>query len=110
MDDNGLLDVCIDDCRNIGDVIIRDPRVAIEVLRRLGKRVGHTYWDNDMGYGWEREGRHLLKQFIKDCKSAKWYPTIQIVTSNSVAAEDMRATLKAANYMLDADNRWVHVG
>lgn len=106
-----LLDICVDDTRSFGHMQIRDPTVAIMVLRRLLKQTRLTYWDNDMGYGWEYEGRNLLKQFIQDCKNAKWYPHVVIVTSNSVAAEDMKRTLVEADYAWNnKEGAWVHAG
>lgn len=92
--------VCVDDCRTLGDVNIQNPEVAIKVLRRLLKSITHVYWDNDMGYGYELEGRVLLKQFIQDCQNAKLFPGIVIVTGNSVAAQDMEITLQQAGYVL----------
>lgn len=97
---DGTLYVCIDDTRTLGNVNIKDPRIAIQVLRRLLKQIAVTFWDNDMGHGWEYEGRNLLKQFIQDCKNANHYPFIAIVTSNTVAADDMVLTLRQAGYVL----------
>lgn len=99
------LSVCVDDSRTLGDVNIRNPAVAIQVLRRLLKSISLVYWDNDMGYGYELEGRVLLKQFLQDCKNAGVFPGIMIVTGNSVAAKDMEASLQQAGYKL-VDGRW----
>lgn len=102
------LDVCIDDCRTLGDIQIRNPKVAIQVLRRLLKSIRLTYWDNDMGGGWEFEGRNLLKQFLQDCKNANYWPHVVIVTSNSVAALDMESTLKSYGYTKQIHGSWTH--
>ena len=100
--------VLIDDCRDGGDVIIRNPNHAIHVLRRLGKQVESVSWDNDMGYGWELEGRNLLKQYLTDCRNQKHWPTMFIVTSNTVAAKDMEVSLKQAGYKFVPYKGWIH--
>jgi hypothetical protein len=100
-----MFSVCVDDSRTLGDVNIKNPEVAIAVLRRLLMSISHVYWDNDMGYGYELEGRVLLKQFIQDCKNAGHFPAVMIVTGNSVAARDMETTLQQAGYKLD-DGMW----
>lgn len=103
------LHVLIDDTRDLGaDVIIRKPDVAIAVLRRLLKQTARTYWDNDMGGGWELEGRNLLKQHLQDCANAGHYPEVIIVTSNSVAERDMFVTLERYGYSRKDARLWTH--
>lgn len=73
------------------------------------KYITATSWDNDMGGGWEMEGRNLLKQFLKDCSNAKRFPPVFIVTSNSVAQVDMRNTLFNFGYKAAANpDHWIH--
>lgn len=100
--------VLVDDTRTFGQVIIKDPRVAIQVLRRILKSIELIGWDNDMGYGYEFEGRVLIRQFLQDCKNAKHFPRVYIVTGNSVAREDMYKTLKEFGYepTHDDDQSW----
>lgn len=95
--------VLVDDLRNYGDVIIRDPRIAIKVIRRIHKSITTIGLDNDMGHGWEHEGRNLLKQFMADCKNEKYWPKVQIVTSNTVAMIEMYKTLQENGYQLDSN-------
>lgn len=103
------LHVLIDDTRDLGaDVIIRKPDVAIAVLRRLLKQTARTYWDNDLGGGWELEGRNLLKQHLQDCANAGHYPEVVVVTSNSVAARDMIGTLQQYGYTQEGNEPWRH--
>lgn len=97
--------VCVDDSRTLGDVNIPNPQIAIQVLRRLLKSISHVYWGNDMGYGYELEGRVLLKQFLQDCKNAGVFPKVVIVTGNTVAERDMTLSLQQAGYKL-VDNMW----
>lgn len=101
--------VLVDDTRNYGDVIIRNPKVAIQVIRRIHKSITTIGWDNDMGHGWEYEGRNLLKQFMADCKNAKYWPNVQVITSNVVARMEMNKTLEENGYKLDDDGvNWIH--
>jgi hypothetical protein len=97
--------VCIDDYRTLGDVVIRHPEVAITALRRLQKQITRTYWDNDMGGGWELEGRNLIKQYLTDISNAGIRHEVVIVTSNTVAASDMAKTLASFGYVC-VDSVW----
>ena len=83
------ISVCIDDERAYGDVVVRNPENALFVLHTLLKSISRTYWDNDMGGGWELEGRNLLKKFLQDCQSINHWPEVVIITANIIAHEDM---------------------
>jgi len=105
------IEVCVDDERNLGDVNIRNPVAALGVLRKLLPGISRIYWDNDMGYGWEYEGRNLLKSFMEDCKRTNLFPVVSIVTANPIAAEDMCKTLEAAGYKGSPDRKnWAKYG
>lgn len=100
--------VLVDDCRTVPNgIIIRDPRIAIQVLRRLMKQIKSVSWDNDMGYSWEYEGRNLIKQFLQDCKNANIWPVIFLVTSNPIARKDMEGTLIQYGYEATQEG-WIH--
>ena len=87
----------VDDSRDMGDVIIRNPNVAQEVLRRLHKSIGTLIMDNDMGSG--PEGKDILVLFLQDCKNQKFYPKdVIIVTSNTPAQGHMKVTLEQHGY------------
>ena len=101
--------VCIDDSRECGTVNVKDPRAGLTVLRRLHKQMSILYMDNDMGHGWEFEGRNILRQFLVDCRNAKHYvPQVMIVTSNCAAREAMIADLTSHGYRKHQnDPRWM---
>jgi hypothetical protein len=56
--------VLVDDIRNGIDysLVIRDPRIAIEILRKVLKKIYLISWDNDMGFNWEYEGRNKTRR------------------------------------------------
>jgi hypothetical protein len=113
MSDQPNLFVLVDDkreCAEDGTIIVRDPRVAFDVLCRLSPI--HTLaMDNDMGHGWEFEGRNILKKYLSACEP--WlgsgqaligpnpsYPVhVVLVTSNEPAAKSMRDLLREHGYM-----------
>jgi len=122
MNEPPKLFVLVDDKRDTPDeestVIIRDPRIAFDALCRLSPI--HTLaMDNDMGHGWEFEGRNILKKFLAACEP--WlgsgqgrpfpnpdYPTfVMLVTSNGPAAIDMAGTLRQHGYTREGVDRWV---
>lgn len=75
------------------------PHVALATLRRLHKQIGTLFMDNDMGGGFEVEGRNILKQFLTDCKNQKHYPaSVHIVSSNEPASRVMASMLKEHGY------------
>lgn len=96
------LRIMVDDKRDHGGdgaIIIRDPRIALQTLRRLHRQIGVLLMDNDMGYSFEFEGRSILKQFMQDCRNAKDYPPkVVLVTSNLPAAMAMSDLLTEHGY------------
>lgn len=107
--------VLVDDKRDPpaedGPVIIRDPRVADAVLDLLHPLIHTLAMDNDMGHGWEFEGRNILKRFFdKVCKPTSVYPSfVMIMTNNSPAADDMAGTLKQHGYTREGIGQWVRL-
>ena len=101
MTDQPKLFVLVDDkreCAQDGTVIIRDPRVALNVLCMLAV---HTLaMDNDMGHGWDFEGRNILKKFLEVCRAqTASYPVhVVLVTNNEPAAKSMRDLLREHGY------------
>ena len=90
------LHILFDDVRDLNgmDIIIRNPDVAYEMLYQLQLQGNYLYLDNDMGS--KVEGHHLLRRILED---KDLYPKkVVLVTSNSVAAENMRQQLKTAGY------------
>lgn len=100
--------VVIDDARSLGDVQVRDPRLALTVLRRLEKHITAVGWDNDMGYGWDNEGRNLMKKWLTDCKNSNRFPIVYILTSNTIAQKEMELTLKDYGYEFIENEGWFH--
>lgn len=91
-----------------GVIIVRDPRVALNTLCMLTKI--HTLaMDNDMGHGWEFEGRNILKRFLEVCQAetASYPAFVLLVTSNGPAASDMAGTLRQHGYTREGVDRWV---
>jgi hypothetical protein len=100
--------VVIDDAKSLGDVQVRDPRLALTVLRRLEKQITAVGWDNDMGYGWENEGRNLMKAWLQDCKNSNRFPIVYILTGNNIAEKEMKLTLQDYGYEYRENEGWFH--
>lgn len=100
----------VDDCRDYGgegnDIIIRNPKIAVEVLRRLHKQIGTLFMDNDMGLG--PEGKDILVQFLQDCKHQNFYPKdVYLVTDNTPARDHMKLTLEVHGYQPgESEKHW----
>lgn len=103
----GHFNILVDDQRDGGDIIIRNPTVAIATLRRIMRSIRCVSWDNDMGHGWDYEGRKLLKQFLSDCKNDDYWPEIVLVTANTRAFDDMVQTLMYYKYTPESNHRSV---
>lgn len=95
--------VIVDDIREEGaDVIIRNPYMALDVLRAIdrmprgimGAGIRKLSMDNDMGTG--PEGKDILYQALGEL--AHKPHEVVIVTSNPVAAQHMRQTLERHDY------------
>ena len=99
------LHVLVDDQRNFGDVIIRNPESAVAVIRRLFKDITTLSMDNDMGGS--VQGYEILEQILQDSKNSTHYiPTVCVVTGNIAAARRMSEDLTAAGYHLTGATRF----
>jgi hypothetical protein len=112
MSDQPNLFVLVDDkreCAEDSTVIVRDPRAADAVLDLLHPLIHTLAMDNDMGHGWEFEGRNILKRFFdKICQPTTVYPVhVVLVTNNEPAAKSMRDLLREHGYKQQSPTEFV---
>jgi len=92
------LHILIDDVRNLQgmDIIIRDPQAAYTFLDVFDTSGHFLYMDNDLGdHDLLNEGQSILRYAISLGQLPK---KVVLVTSNSVAANNMRSLLVAHGY------------
>lgn len=115
-----MFNVLVDDVRDVSDVpnvdiILRNPRTAIAVLRSLQGHIGVLNMDNDMGFrDFEKdgpgpelpEGRHILAEYLFHCEVQRgingeniYPPVVCLVTANCVAFEIMCQDLERYGYV-----------
>lgn len=92
-----------------GAVIIRDPRVAVDLLMKMHGNIRYLGMDNDMGAvgksavgedAWSFEGRNILKQYLDICANTDVYPAqVEILTSNIPALMEMQKQLHDHGYV-----------
>jgi hypothetical protein len=93
-----VLHILIDDIRNLQgmDIIIRDPQAAYTFLDAFDTSGHFLYMDNDLGdHDLLNEGQSILRYAITLGQLPK---KVILVTSNSVAANNMRNLLVAHGY------------
>jgi hypothetical protein len=99
------LHVLVDDQRNFGDVIIRNPEHAVRIIRWMFSDITTLSMDNDMGGS--VQGYEILEEILAFSKTHKKYiPTVNVVTGNIVAARRMSEDLTAAGYRLTGATRF----
>ncbi len=87
-----------------GAVIIRDPRVAVDLLMKMHGNIRYLGMDNDMGAvgedAWSFEGRNILKEYLDICANTDMYPAqVEILTSNTPALMEMQKQLHDHGYV-----------
>ena len=122
-----MFNVLVDDARDVAqvpnvDIILRNPRTALAVLKSLQGNIGVLNMDNDMGIrDFDRdgpgpefpEGRHILAEFLHFCMSNDledvYPPVVYLITANSVGMDHMCRDLERYGYTCHPSDRrtWV---
>lgn len=93
------LHILIDDIRNLEgmDFIVRTPDAAYDFADKFDSTGHFLYMDNDLGDedNYLNEGQYILRYILDLGQLPK---KVMLVTSNSVAASNMRTMLLAHGY------------